>query len=413
MPTPSRYVYPERIKSSIWPFLFKLLGVSFFNTSNTQPGSERVKVFEKYLMESDELADKVVLELFGQGKSHKDGFRLMQRIIEQGSCEGLENIPDSFIELMEQANAKPRWLNREKVEKGAAVCRRLGEHAMIALGDMALLGGYANPDISRPLIFTGTLMGNSTFDRLSETSQFWVDVTRKGSLQKGGKGFKICLRVRMMHAMVRVRMMQHSKWNSAAWGLPINRADSLATNVGFSMAMIYGAKRLGFHLPSHEVEAVLHLWKYIGYLMGDDADWLPDTAEEGLQSIMLVTLSNSNIPDEDCKKLAMDYLESFKPKSSPTEWNKFLPEWFVYNKHKAYARYLIPPDLYKNLDIPPVYLSWLAIPLLETPYVFAMDRLRLLLPSFEKFLEEKGGKEQEQIIANRMGDKQASYIPKS
>lgn len=406
----SRFVYHQRLRKSIWPTLFKLLGISLFGTSKVIPDEERVNKFEKYLMESDELSDQVAQDLFGKNVNHKDSFRLMNKVIEEG-INMLDEMPASLKKLIEDSWTDPEWLDRDKVELGAKICRRLGEHAMIVLGDMALLGGYSNPDISKPLIFTGTLMGEKTFDRVSETSQFWVDVTRERALEKGGKGFKSCIRVRMMHAIVRQRMMNHPKWNSEAWGLPINRADSLATNVGFSMAMIYGTKRLGYHIPDNEMEAVFHLWRYIGYLMGDDEEWLPKNATEGLQSLFLVTLSNNNIPDDESKKLAHDYLLSFKPSKDVKDKMTYLNQYYIYLKHKAYARYLIPFDLYKNLELKPVYLLWLPILLIETPYVFVLDRLRKFIPSLEKQMIEKGAQQQEKIISDRMGERQASYIP--
>lgn len=406
----TRFVYHERVRKSIWPSLFKVLGVTLFGTSKVIPDSERVNTFEKYLLESDELADKVVMDLFGKDRNHKDSFRLMNKVVEEGISD-LDNIPEYLEKLIRQSWEEPEWLDRGKVELGARVCRRLGEHAIIVLGDMALLGGYANPDISKPLVFTGTLMGDKTFDRVSETSQFWVDVTREGALNKGAKGFKSCIRVRMMHALVRQRMMHHPKWNSQAWGLPINKADSLATNVGFSMAMLYGTKRLGYHLPDREMEAVFHLWKYIGYLMGDDADWLPNNAAEGIQSLFLVTLSNNNMPDEETKKLAHDYLKSFKPEAGTKVDLDYLNKYYIYLKHKAYARLLIPFDLYKNLDLKPVYLTWLPLVFLLTPYNFTIDRLRLLFPAIEKRMEREGARLQEKVITDRMGSRQATYIP--
>ncbi|MBK6275877.1 MAG: DUF2236 domain-containing protein [Saprospirales bacterium] len=269
-----RFVYHQRIKNSIWPTLFKVLGRTMFDAPNVIPTKERIDAFEKYFMHGDALADKAAQELFMSDRKHLQSFRLMNKVLEQGIDEE-DDVPDSFKQLIQEATTAPVWLDRNKVEHGAAICRRLGSHAMAVLGDLALLGGYANTDISKPLVFTGALKGESTFDRISETSQFWFDVTRKGALEKGAKGFKSAIRVRMMHAMVRQRLLQNPKWNSELWGLPINEADSLATNVGFSMAMIYGCKLLGFYLPNKDIEAVLHLWRYIGYLMGDDADWLP------------------------------------------------------------------------------------------------------------------------------------------
>ena len=382
-----------------------------FDAPNVIPTKERIDAFEKYFMHGDALADQAAQELFMSDRKHLHSFRLMNKVLEQGIDEE-DDVPDSFKQLIQEATTAPVWLDRNKVEQGAAICRRLGSHAMAVLGDLALLGGYANTDISKPLVFTGALKGDSTFDRISETSQFWFDVTRKGALDKGAKGFKSAIRVRMMHAMVRQRLLQNPKWNSELWGLPINEADSLATNVGFSMAMIYGCKWLGFYLPNKDIEAVLHLWRYIGYLMGDDADWLPKTTEEGLQCLLLIHLSNENNPDEESKTLAKDYLNSFKPKIDEKNWRQYINDYYFFMKHKAYAELLIPFDLYKKLELPSSNLTWMLVPLVEFPSIFIKDRLRAFIPALHKQIEQEGAKAQEEVITTRMGERQASYIPK-
>lgn len=216
----------------------------------------------------------------------------------------------------------------------------------------------------------------------------------------------------MMHAIVRQRLLQHPKWDSGKWGLPINKADSMATNVAFSMAMIYGCKWLGFHLPNKDIEAVLHLWRYLGYLLGDDPDWLPKTVEEGLQCLHLIHLSNRNEPDEECKALARDYIESFRPKTALREnWRQNLVEHYFYWKRKAYARFLIPPDLYSKLELPKPNLSWLLVPAVESPLIFTIDRLRSVVPGMAEWMEERGAKAQELVVSTRMGENEATFIP--
>ena len=362
-------------------------------------------------MQGDALADQAAQDLFMSDRKHLESFRRMNKVLEHGLSKD-DDVPESFNKLIKRVYTEPDWLDRDKVEKGAEICRRLGGHAMAVLGDLALLGGYANTDISKPLVFTGALKGESTFDRISETSQFWYDVTRENGLQIGAKGFKSAIRVRMMHAIVRQRLLKHPKWNSEKWGWPINAADSLATNVGFSMAMIYGCKWLGFYLPNKDIEAVLHLWRYIGYLMGDDTDWLPKTTEEGLQCLLLIHLSNENNPDEESKTLAKDYINSFKPKSTLKNWRQYINDYYFFMKHKAYAELLIPFDLYKKLDLPSSNFSWLLVPLLETPSIFVKERLNVLIPSLYQKAIKDGALVQEEVIRSRMGEKQASYIPK-
>jgi hypothetical protein len=375
------------------------------------PDKKRVDTFEQYLMQGDEPADTAVKELFMSNRSHKDSFRLMNAVLADGLIDHPE-IPDSLSQLLKMAYQDPTWLDRKKMENGAKVCRRLGLDAFSVLGDLALLGGYSNPDISKPLTFTGALNGEQTFDRVGETSQFWYDVTRPQALNIGAKGFQNAVKVRMMHAMVRQRLLQHPKWDSEAWGLPINKADSLATNVGFSMVMIYGSKMLGYHLSNKEVEAVLHLWKYIGFLMGDDADWLPNTAEEGIQSLLLVTLSNNNIPDEASKKLANDYLNSLKPRSSLKDPLKYSIEYLTFLRHKAYAQYLIPPPMHKKLGIPNATFTAPVIALVQTPLIFVSDKIRANIPFLNRWAEDYGAKQQDKVIEIVMGQRQATYIPK-
>lgn len=391
--------------------MFKVLGRTLFDAPNVIPAKERIDAFENYLMQGDVLADKAAQELFMSDRKHVQSFRLMNKVLENGIDEG-DDVPIAFKQLMDEVNSEPEWLDRKQLEKGAAICRRLGIHAMAVLGDLALLGGYANTEISKPLVFTGALKGGSTFDRLSETSQFWFDVTRKGALEKDAKGFKSAIRVRMMHAIVRQRLIQHPKWDSEAWGLPINQADSLATNVGFSMAMIYGCKRLGFYLPNKDIEAVLHLWRYIGFLMGNDEAWLPKTTEEGLQCLLLIHLSNENNPDEESKTLAKDYLNSFKPKGDVSNWQHYLNDYYLFMKHKAYAELLIPFELHKKLELPSSNLTWLFVPLIEFPAIFIKDRLRVLIPGLQRKIAAKGAQDQADVITTRMGERQASYIPK-
>lgn len=407
-----RFVYYQRVKNSIWPISFKLLGKLFFNTSDVLPSKERIETFREYLMQGDALADQAVQDLFLSDRKHVQSFRAMNKVLEHGLEED-DDVPESFRQLIKEVYTEPNWLNRKQLENGAAVCRRLGEHAMAVLGDLALLGGYANADISKPLVFTGALKGNNTFDRLSETSQFWYDVTRENGLDIGAKGFTSAIRVRMMHAIVRQRLLQHPKWDSSTWGFPINKADSLATNVGFSMAMIYGCKRLGFYLPDKDIEAVLHLWRYIGYLMGDDVDWLPTTAAEGLQCLLLIHLSNENKPDEESKILAKDYLNSFKPTTFTLEnWQEATQHYFNLMRHKAYAEFLIPPDIYPKLELPSSNFTWLLVPIVEFPTIFVKDRLRSVVPFLQKQTLQNGGAEQEKIIKSRLGERQANYVPK-
>lgn len=381
-----------------------------FQRKDVEPEQWRVDLFEAFLLLGDELADQAARDLFAPGKNHRQSFLRMRQALEHGTKD-LEGVPDSLAHLIREAHTDPSWLDREQLEQGAAVCRRLGLDAMSVLGDLALLGGYANAEISKPLAFTGALQGSNTFDRLGETSQFWVDVTRPHAMDVGGKGFTSAIRVRMMHAIVRQRLTNHPKWKIEDWGVPINKADAVSTNVAFSMAMIYGVRMLGYQLSDEEIESVLHLWRYIGFLMGDDVNWLPQTVDEGLRCLNLIYLSNRNEPDDDSLSLAKDYLNSFEEERPEMSFDEKIIRKLLYRKHLAYAEYLIPPNLHRRLKIPSSDLSWLLIPTVQRPLIFGFEHIRKRIPAIDQWVEERGARQQEKIIDLMMRGREAAYVP--
>lgn len=383
----TRFNYYKNTKDAELPIMTKWLAKFHFGTDDIIPKSERINSYEAYLLECDEAADEVAEELFFKQNIRK-GHQQLGLAVSQG-IEAVENPTPKFKKLLQTLEQDPVWLDREKLAHGAFVCRRIGMDALIAMGDGALLGGYANPNISKPLSFTGALKGENTFDRVNETTQFWIDVTSENGLEINGKGYQTAVYVRMMHAMVRKRLIQHPKWDTKAWGLPINAADAVATNVGFSSVMLVGSTALGTRHNQKDIESVLHLWKYIGYLMGDKYEWLPNNAAEALQCLFLINKADDMQPDEDSRKLANDFLESFKVHDGTTASKT--KSYIEYLKHVAYAEFLIPKKIHRRLSIPSSNFLWLLIPLIHIPQTFVQQNiLRKIFPQFNDILEKSG-----------------------
>ena len=101
-----------------------------------------------------------------------------------------------------------------------------------------------------------------------------MDVTTPGGMERDQEGFKSAVRVRLMHSQVRAMLLQSDKWNMA-WGHPLNQWDSMATILEFSVIFLTGLRSLGFIFSKKEREAVVHLWRYVGYLMGVEERILP------------------------------------------------------------------------------------------------------------------------------------------
>jgi len=403
---PRRFTYLSQLHS--WRARKTAAGLRLLLGERPAPPSSLTDAMAAAYQRSDELGDQVAAELFANPQlkaSGNKGYQILQQGLEQGS-QVLDDHTPALKSMLQQAETAPEWLDEQKMAHACAVIHRWGRFAMYALGDFALLGGYANSDIAKPLAFTGALNGNSSFDRVSETTSFWFDVTEPGGLKPGAKGFRSAVKVRVMHALVRQRLLQHPDWDTEEWGLPINQADALATNVAFSMFMITGVSMLGWRADERDCEAVLHLWRYVAWLMGDDESLLPKNRQQGVDWLYMIALGNRINPDADSLELARSYLDNFLQVPGNCMYQAF-----VYWLHRAYANWFIPADVRRALKIPPApLLSWL--PLLQFPLLRLADAAARRIPAVDRWLQRYGRHGQRCIVTSRLRGRDVSFVDK-
>jgi hypothetical protein len=148
------------------------------------------------------------------------------------------------------------------------------------LVQLSLIGGYRFAGPADLLVRTGGLTGSSAMRRLGET-QKWADaVSAPAGMRRDGDGFKLTVHVRVMHALVNHEFETNGRWNVGQYGLPINQSDRAGTLGLFNSTVLLGMRMLGRVVTRAESLAVMHLWEYVGWLIGVDEDWLFDTERE-------------------------------------------------------------------------------------------------------------------------------------
>ena len=162
---------------------------------------------------------------------------------------------------------RPTWVDPERLQEGARLSGIAGLTGLDVLRDFALVAGYQASAINRTLILTKALEKGQQ-RRIAETTKWWVDCTRPGGLARYADGFKSTLQVRLIHALVRRHLRASPEWDQGMYGLPINQGDMQATNLGFSVVYLLAQRALGVIITRAEGAAVMHLWRYIGWLMG-------------------------------------------------------------------------------------------------------------------------------------------------
>lgn len=189
--------------------------------------------------------------------------------------------PPTLRTFLDEVSTPPGWVDWDRVARGARVFDRLGRSAGDVLLQLSLIGGYRFGGPTELLVATGGLNGPHTLRRIAETQQWTLSLMRPGALRPGGEGWRTTLHVRVMHALVNSAYAgDPERWDVQRWGLPINQADQAGTLGLFDATLVVGCRALGIPVPRDDAEDLLHLWKYVGWLMGVHPDFLTDDEDE-------------------------------------------------------------------------------------------------------------------------------------
>lgn len=256
--------------------------------------------FRGYAQIGDPLADAVVAMI--QRLPTGEGRRMFEIAVERG-IDAVENPPEELVAFFAQVDNPPYWLDDAKLALAARVTMRTGLWGIgFALPGLALTGGYLASKADKPLVGTGDLRRMAP-RRLNETASWFIDVTSPGGLDRFASGFQGTLRVRLMHAIVRSAMYRRPDWDFQNWDHPLNQAQMSGTVMLFSLANLVGCQAMGLRFSAREREAVFHMWRYIGQLMGVDPEFMP-ADEADTWRLFWLQADTEFLPDADSRALA-------------------------------------------------------------------------------------------------------------
>ena len=217
--------------------------------------------------------------------------------------------------LWQEVNTIPPWVDWAQIARGQDCFYRYGGPVLTGLAFQSLLGGMGAARVVETLARTGGFSAKVARHRLFETTQHILQCTRSlESIQPGGPGFASSLRVRLLHAAVRQRIMKLAKerpeyYDVDKYGIPINDLDSIATIGTFSATLVWLAlPRQGIWMTRQETVDYIALWRYIAYLVGSPTE--PFETPEKAKRFMEVLLLYEIHPTETSKILAKNIIKS-------------------------------------------------------------------------------------------------------
>ena len=166
----------------------------------------------------------------------------------------------------------------------------------MSLLQFSLAAGFSSARISRVLNLASYLVppmestpegqapriskasNDRTYQRLMETTQFVLDCMSAEAMEVQGEGWRAAVRVRLLHATMRQRLLEKTRLSFAKLadppyveerdGVPISQEDYTATLTSFSGAPMFNLMKVGVRPTLQECEDYTALWKVIGYYLG-------------------------------------------------------------------------------------------------------------------------------------------------
>ena len=332
--------------------------------------------YASYYFVGDPIADDLAEWIRCGGGSAKDRF---EQALRGGPTY---DAPDALGRFMNRAERVPAWVDFEELRIGALTYQRFGILGMIVLSAWSLINGYHSSAAVKPLAFTGQLRHNAQ-RRLAETARFVSEASQVNGLRRGRLGYEASLRVALIHAHVRGACERSPEWRTEEWGVPINQADMLGTLLEFSLLMMDGARRLGFHVSASERKAILAMWRYCGYLSGVDPWLLGHLASEAetRRIAELIRLVQPG-PDEDSLALTRQLLKV--PKQNARGAGPGALGAAVSRFHNGLARALNGPEIADNLGIPDDVWQYSEYPVRAV--LKPLERLRRVIPGASRLV---------------------------
>lgn len=354
-----------------------------------QKHGDRARKYVELLGQGDPLADAVV-EAFAT--LPEDCWRPMLEAALNRGIEAVPDAPEALRKFFAHVDHVPFWVDREQCNLGGATFLRCRLGFMVlALSSLPLI--YSWPAGNKPLALSGHLIHRAS-QRLKDTTRFVFAISQPNGLGRFSEGFKMTVRVRLIHAQVRRLLRISGEWREDLWGAPINQCHMAGTNLLFSVGVLDALTRIGYLFKPTEREALIHLWRYAGYLIGVENELLVAGEWEGHRLLDLIFTFEPK-PDDDSRALvhalmqtSFHYLQGFK-----VAWPCGIKACY------GISRTLIGAERAKALDYPKTLWRWLV------PAVWPATRLieltRCFSPSVQALARVAGPKAFRHLLSER------------
>ena len=213
--------------------------------------------------------------------SSEESRRLIEAAMNQEGEEALRDAPDSLRKFFKDAETPPEWLEYAAFAPGVRMFHRNSQVILGAFVAGVLIEGFTT-NIAKSFFITGRVRDQGV-RRLGQNNRHMMEIFLSGGMYRHGDGWKLSVRIRIVHARLRYLLNNSEDWDAEAWGAPISAAHLGYAISAFSARLLMHMKTLGADYNDEEYASFMAVWRYSGHLMGIPQTILFRDAEEALK----------------------------------------------------------------------------------------------------------------------------------
>ncbi len=236
-----------------------------------QPGYEKARAsnpeladkYIKHTLIGDPEADALVNELATADQEQQGEF--IRAGMDQDE-EALRTAPQVVREFFDRIGTQPEWFDPKSVYPGCRGFHAYSDIFLTAFVTDVIIRGFTTL-ISQSFFVTERLTDRGV-RRLRQNIRHLLEIMLPGGLERYGEGWKLSVRLRLVHARVRQHLLASEDWDQEAHGMPLSAAHIALASCNFSGMMLWAAGRIGARLNDEERASFMQIWRYTAWLIG-------------------------------------------------------------------------------------------------------------------------------------------------
>ena len=277
-----------------------------FIPTDYRPGYEKARaiapdIADKYIEHTligDPLGEEMAEDL--AAFSPLESRRFIEAAMNEEGEEALRNAPASLLRFFRDTETRPEWLDYSAFTPSVRMFFRNSELILAAFVAGVLIEGFTT-NIAKSFFLTGRVRDQG-IRRLGQNNRHMMEIFLPDGMYRYGDGWKLSVRIRIVHARVRRLLSDSEEWDAEAWGLPISAAHLGYAISAFSARLLKHMKTLGAKYNDEEYASFMAVWRYSGHLMGIPETILFHDADDALE---LYDIGHMCEPDSPVESVVM------------------------------------------------------------------------------------------------------------